>query len=68
MAEVYDLRRSIREFIHHPRRRDPLLNDKPNWNQLASSLDVIADTEMAIEIYRSLPDAGNDKGTLYLVI
>jgi hypothetical protein len=67
MAEVYDLRRYIREFIDHPRRRDPLLQVKPNWNQLASSFDVIADTEMAIRTYRSLPDAGNDKGTLYLV-
>ena len=68
MAEVYDLRRSIHEFIHHPRRLDPLLRDKPNWNQLASSFDVIADTEMAIQTYGVLPDAGNDKGYLYLII
>jgi hypothetical protein len=68
MADVYELRRSIREFIHHPRRLDPLLKDNPNWNQLASSFDVIADTEMAIQTYNGLPAVGNDKGILYLMI
>jgi hypothetical protein len=68
MASVYDLRRSILEFIHHPRRLDPLLKDTPNWNQLASSFDVIADTEMAIQTYSGLPAVGNDKGMLYLMI
>jgi hypothetical protein len=68
MSDLQQLRWQIRDFIHHPRRRDQLLKDKPNWNKLASAFDVIADTEMAIETYEALPDPGNDKGYLYLVI
>jgi len=67
MAEVHELRSSLREFIQHPRRRDALWQDKPNWNQLASSFDVVADTEMAIQTYKSSP-LTDDKGLLYLVI
>jgi hypothetical protein len=33
------------DFIHHPRRLDPLLKDKPAWNMLTSAMDVVSDTE-----------------------
>ncbi len=36
---------SFRDFIHHPRRLDPFLKDKPAWNTLASAMDVVSDTE-----------------------
>src|SRR5207245_11561415 len=57
--------RFIREFIQHPRRLDPLLND-PGWNVLASAMDVVSDTESAITSYEHGDCA--DKGTLYLVL
>jgi hypothetical protein len=39
----------IRDFIFHPRRQDPRLQDKPLWTVLCSSLDILGDTELAIE-------------------
>jgi hypothetical protein len=65
-ADVQSLLRYIREFIHHPRRLDPLLKDKPGWNMLASAMDVVSDTEWAITSYEHCGYA--DKGMLYLVL
>jgi hypothetical protein len=68
MSGLQHLRSEIRDLIHNPRRRDPLLKNIPNWNKLASSFDVIADTEMAIVTFETLPEPDNDKGYLYLII
>lgn len=65
-ANVQELLRFIREFINHPRRLDPFLKDKPAWNMLASAMDVVSDTELAITSYEHGDYA--DKGTLYLVL
>jgi hypothetical protein len=65
-ADVQELLSSIREFIHHPRRLDPLLRDKPAWNMLACAMDVVSDTEWAITSYERGEYA--DKGMLYLVL
>lgn len=64
-ADVQGRLRFIREFIQHPRRLDPLLND-PGWNVLASAMDVVSDTESAITSYEHGDYA--DKGMLYLVL
>ena len=55
MSEISALRSRIREFIQHPRRLDPLLREKPNWNKLASAFDTIADTEMGSRRTSSYP-------------
>ncbi|MGH9663197.1 MAG: hypothetical protein ACRD9L_02090, partial [Bryobacteraceae bacterium] len=65
-ADVNGLLCFIREFISHPRRLDPLLNDKPAFNVLASAMDVISDTEWAITSYEHGEYA--DRGMLYLVL
>ena len=65
-ADVQGLLSSIRDFIQHPRRLDPLLKDKPGWNVLASAMDVVSDTESAIRSYE-LCDY-TDRGMLYLVL
>jgi hypothetical protein len=67
MSVVQDLRIKIRDFLQRPRRLDPLLRDKPNWNMLASAFDTVADTEMAIQTYETL-DASPDLGVRYLHI
>jgi hypothetical protein len=64
---IRDLETKIRDFISHPRRQDPLLQDKPLWNVLCSSLDILGDTELAIESYLALPE-GDDVGTRYLLV
>jgi hypothetical protein len=67
MSVVRELRGRIRTFLQHPRRLDPLLRDKPNWNMLASAFDTASDTEMAIQTYETL-DASPDLGVRYLHI
>jgi hypothetical protein len=67
MSVVQAMRSRIRDFVQHPRRLSPLLQDAPNWNMLASSFDTVADTEMAISTYEAVPDPG-DTGMRYLSI
>jgi hypothetical protein len=67
MSLVQEMRTRIRHFIQHPRRLNPLLQDVPNWNMLASSFDTVADTEMAISTYEAMPDPV-DVGMRYLSI
>jgi hypothetical protein len=64
---ISELEQQIRDFITHPRRQDPLLQDKPLWNVLCSALDILGDTELAIESYLAQPDPG-DAGARYLLI
>lgn len=67
MSAVSEIRSRIRDFIQHPRRLNPRLQDAPNWNMLASSFDTVADTEMAIETYEAMADV-RDVGAHYLAI
>jgi hypothetical protein len=67
MSAVIELRSRIRDFIQHPRRLNPLLEDAPNWNMLANSFDTVADTEIAIKTYEATPDV-QDVGARYLAI
>ncbi len=56
----------LRDFIQHPRRLGPLIEDEPGWNVLTSAMDLISDTEEAIESY--LANADESVGTRYLVL
>ena len=64
---IRELETEIRDFISHPRQQRPLLQDKAQWNVLCSSLDILGDTELAIESYLALPE-GDDVGTRYLLV
>jgi hypothetical protein len=63
---IRDLEVQIREFVSHPPRQDRLLSDKPLWNILCSALDVLGDTQLAVESYLALPET-DDTGTRYLL-
>lgn len=51
METIAKLESQIRELINSPRKQHLLLKDKAAWNKLCSALDVIGDTELAIEEY-----------------
>jgi len=51
MASISELEQDIRKFINSPRKQFHLLKDAEAWNRLCSSLDVIGDTELAIDAY-----------------
>lgn len=52
----------IREFINHPWKQNLLLKDNVRWDQLCASMDVIEDTQIAIEYYKKLEDFDAYKG------
>lgn len=58
----------IREFINSTRRQSVLLNNTSDWNKLCSSLDLIGDTELAIDAYPRLCQSGKDHGSSYLLV
>jgi hypothetical protein len=66
MTTAYKLTSRIRDLINAPRKQESLLKDRSRWLQLCSSLDVIGDTELALESYaaHTFP---KDKGAAYLI-
>src|SRR5574341_1663312 len=57
----------IRDFINSPRKHYGLFQNKPLFFQLASSLDVIQDTEQAIAAF-SAKEFGDSKAAHYLAV
>lgn len=57
----------VRDYINIGRVQNKLIQDKKNWNQICSSLDVLGDTTYAISSYinDSFP---NDDGLKYIYI
>jgi hypothetical protein len=57
----------IREICNHPWKRELLFQDKIKWNKLWSSLDVIEDSQIAINDYTNLSEfSSHEKGYLYI--
>ena len=57
----------IREICNHPWKRELLFQDKIIWNKLWTSLDVIEDSQIAIDDYANLSEfSSNEKGYLYV--
>lgn len=57
----------IREICNHPWKRELLFQDKIIWNRLWASLDVIEDSQIAIDDYSNLSEFSSDeKGYLYV--
>lgn len=63
---VCELERRLRDAVNLPEVQDRLMKNPRRWQQLCSSMDVIGDTESAIDAYRSSPSK-QDVGHLYLV-
>lgn len=64
---IPNLEQKIRDFINEPRAKHNLLHDRAEWNKLCSSLDVIGDTEIALDAYLNTPKSKND-GENYLAV
>jgi hypothetical protein len=48
---IAELESKIRDRINKGRRQSELLNRSADWNRLCSSLDIIGDTELALDSY-----------------
>lgn len=64
---VGELESKIRAFINSTRLQSVLLKDNTTWGKLCSSLDVIGDTEVAIEAYLNMEESESD-GEKYLFL
>ncbi|HAO77838.1 MAG TPA: hypothetical protein DCQ92_02460 [Verrucomicrobia subdivision 3 bacterium] len=67
MPTIAELNKNVRDIINNPRKRCVLLDDPASWNMLCSCLDVIGDTELALDAFLKQGDFG-DNGTNYLLI
>nr|WP_315163323.1 hypothetical protein [uncultured Flavobacterium sp.] len=57
----------IREVCNHPWKSELLFQDKIIWNRLWTSLDVIEDSQIAIDDYTNLSEfSSSEKGYLYV--
>lgn len=64
---ISDLENKIRDFINSGRRQAVLLNDTAAWNRLCCSLDLIGDTQYAIDAYPQFKRV-QDEGASYLIV
>ena len=64
---IQSLEDRIRGFINSGRRQSILLKTPDAWNKLCSSLDLIGDTQLAIESYPQLHNVKDD-GASYLIV
>jgi len=62
---MYKYLQEIRGFINKPRKQFNLLKNRKFWNQLCSSLDVIEDSDLAIDAYLNI-EFSKDDGEKYL--
>jgi len=71
---MYEYTQEIRDFINNARRKYGLLENQAQWSQLCSCLDVIEDSDLAIDAYSSLIETvkaggfGASDGERYLVV
>jgi len=64
---MYECTKKIREVINNPRKQHTLLKNRNLWNQLCSCLDVIEDSQEAIDAYSSIKVL-KGKGGIYLAV
>lgn len=67
MQTIHELENQIRIYINNPRKQHVLLNDRAVWNKLCSSLDVIDDTELALDAYLQIKPSKSE-GETYLIL
>lgn len=65
--EIYTLVREIRDFINNPRIHAELFKNKPFFYQLCSCMDMVEDSQLAIDSFAKRKTA-TSTGTIYLEI
>jgi hypothetical protein len=67
MTAVEQREKKIRDLVNHPWKLQGLLEDKTKWNKICASMDVIGDTQIAINDFFKLPTfSSNSGGYLFL--
>ena len=64
---IENIFKEIRSLCNHPWKIEVLFQDKVKWNKLWASMDVLEDSQIAIDDYSSLKEFDSDKkGYLYV--
>ena len=63
---IPEVETEIRDIISSPRRQFAIMQDRRAWYQLCAALDVLGDTQLAIDSFPSI--ASQSDGELYLII
>jgi hypothetical protein len=58
---------TIRDLVNQPRRQNQLIENKENWQLICSSMDILEDTELALDSYKKMR-IKDDVGIYYLII
>lgn len=67
MNSVMDLAHKVRDHVNHPWKRELISSNRVKWDKVCSCMDVLEDTQLAIDHFFKLPEfSGNDGGYLYL--
>ncbi len=65
--KIQKLTDQIRDYANHAWRRELLFQDKTKWNKMWASMDIIGDTQLAIDFYSTLPKFNSiNGGYLYI--
>ena len=67
MSEIVKKIQEIRDQINRARKQSLLLRERNFWNQLCSSLDMVEDTDLAIDEYLNIEEE-NKLGMNYLLV
>ncbi|MDY3554417.1 hypothetical protein R5W24_003539 [Gemmata sp. JC717] len=65
-SKVREVERRLRDVVNRSAIQDRLMLNKRGWEQLCASMDVIGDTDLAVEAFLNSPVGERDYGLLYL--
>lgn len=65
METIPELERKVRDRINRSRTQHQLLGRREDWNKLCSALDIVGDTEQALDAYLTQPGSATT-GVCYL--
>lgn len=68
-SSIKEKMQRVRELVNHPWKREVIFSDKVKWDKVCSSMDVLEDTQSAINSYFELNDSDfADEGVRYLYL
>lgn len=66
MPSAQELESRLRDLVNAPRGLQALTRNRQQWNRVCSAMDVIGDTELAIDAYVEHPPEKASPGAVYL--
>ena len=68
MSDIHKIETRLRDLVNATRQLHSLYADKVRWNIVCSAMDVIGDTELAIQEYDKIRKVESNHGGSYLIV